>query len=102
LADDSDALAIAHEAGEWMGRGLALLIDALNPQLIVLGTLAVALGDRVLGPARRVVAEEALPRAAAACEIIPAMLGTRIGDVAALMAALSDSHIQELMRGGGS
>ncbi|MEO6725363.1 MAG: ROK family protein [Blastocatellia bacterium] len=44
MADDEDALAIAAEAGMWMGRGIALLVDTLNPQMIVLGSLAVALG----------------------------------------------------------
>lgn len=88
LSDDADALAVAAEAGKWMGRGMALLVDTLNPQLIVLGSLAVALGDRVLEPARLAVAEEALPQAAAACEIVPAKLGKGIGDVAALMAAI--------------
>lgn len=88
LCDDPDALAIAEEAGRWMGRGMALLLDAFNPQIIVLGSLAVVLGDRVLEPARRMVAAEALPQAVAACEILPAALGTRIGDVAALMAAV--------------
>jgi glucokinase len=87
LADDADALAVAAEAGQWMGRGMALLVDTLNPQMIVLGSLAVVLGDRVLGSARRALAEEALPQAVAACEIVPAKLGAGIGDVAALMAA---------------
>lgn len=91
LADDPEALAVAAEAGKWMGRGMALLVDTLNPQMIVLGSLAVALGDRVLEPARRALAEEALPQAAAACEVVPAKLGKRIGDVAALMAALYDA-----------
>ncbi|HEU5351011.1 MAG TPA: ROK family protein [Terracidiphilus sp.] len=94
LAGDADALRVAEVAGQWMGRGMALLIDAFNPQMIVLGSLAVALGERVLGPARRVIAEEALPQAAAACEIVPAALGARIGDVAALMAALEDAEIR--------
>jgi glucokinase len=91
LADDPQALIVAAEAGAWMGRGLALIVDALNPEVIVLGSLAVLLGDRVLATAREVVAKEALPRAMAACEIAPAVLGLQIGDVAALMAALSDS-----------
>jgi glucokinase len=93
LQDDAQALAVATEAGRRMGQGLALLVDALNPQLIVLGSLGVVLGERVLGPAREVVAAEALPQAAAACEIVPAALGTRIGDVASLMAALNDERI---------
>jgi len=93
IADDGDALQVAAVAGKWMGRGLALLIDALNPQVIVFGSLGVALGERVLGSARKIIAEEALPQAAAACELIPAALGTGIGDVAALMAALSEPSL---------
>jgi glucokinase len=93
LADDEDALGVAQEAATWMGRGLALLVDALNPEVIVLGSLAVVLGDRVLEPIRRVVGREALPQAAAACEILPSVLGSEIGDVAALMAALTDPEV---------
>lgn len=90
VSDDPEALQVAGAAGKWMGRGLALLIDALNPQVIVFGSLGVALGERILGPARRVIAQEALPQAAAACELLPSILGKQIGDVAALMAALTD------------
>ncbi|HEY3808293.1 MAG TPA: ROK family protein, partial [Steroidobacteraceae bacterium] len=46
LRDEPEALAVAAAAGERMGQGLALLVDALNPQMIVLGSLAVALGNR--------------------------------------------------------
>lgn len=98
VANDPEALQVANEAGKWMGRGLALLIDALNPQVIVFGSLGVALGERIFGPARKVIAEEALPQAAAACELVPSFLGKQIGDVAALMAALSAPSIYELLR----
>lgn len=100
LADDAQALQVAAVAGKWMGRGLSLLIDALNPQIIVFGSLGVALGERVLGPARKVIAEEALPQAATACELLPSILGTRIGDVAALMAALTDEQVRRVMKAG--
>jgi glucokinase len=93
LAGDSDALAVVGAAGERLGQGLALLIDAFNPQVIVLGSLAVALGERLLAPARRVVAAEALPAAVAACEILPSAFGAGIGDVAALMAAICDPAV---------
>jgi glucokinase len=96
LVDDAEALAVAAEAGARMGEGLALLVDALNPQLIVFGSLGVVLGDRVLQSARQVLAREALPQAVAACDIVPAALGTRIGDVASLMAALSKPSIAQL------
>lgn len=95
LANDEDAMKVANEAGTWLGRGLAILVDTLNPQIIVLGSLAVALGEKVLEPARRALNEEALPQAVAACEILPAALGSNIGDVAALMAALSSPRKSE-------
>jgi glucokinase len=97
VEDDSEAMQVAAEAGKWMGRGLALLIDALNPQVIVFGSLGVVLGERVLGQARRVIAEEALPQAAAACTMQPAVLGKKIGDVASLMAALIDPSLRILL-----
>ena len=95
LQDDPQALEVAAQAGHWMGRGLSLLIDALNPQIIVFGSLGVVLGERILGPARKVIEKEALPQAAAACELLPSALGNSIGDVAALMAALTDPEITQ-------
>ena len=85
---DRDALAVFEEVGRHLGRGLAILLDVLNPEVIVLGSLAVRLGELILKPARDVVVEEALPGAVAACRIVPAELGERLGDVAALCAAI--------------
>ena len=93
LSDDREAMEVAAVAGHWMGRGLALLIDALNPQIIVFGSLGVVLGERILGPARKVIAEEALPQAAAACELLPSALGSSIGDIASLMAAITEPDL---------
>lgn len=87
-AGDPAARAVLEEVGRHLGRGLAILIDVLNPEVIVIGSLAVRLGDLVLGPARAEVQREALPQAAAACRIVPAELGERLGDVAALCAAI--------------
>lgn len=86
LAGDADALALVRESGEWLGRGLAMVIDMLNPEVIVLGSLAVALGDLWLGPARDVVRREAIGILADACRIVPSELGPKIGDYAAFMA----------------
>ncbi len=87
-AGDTDALAVFDEVGRHLGRGLAMLVDILNPDVIVLGSLAVRLGEPLLAPARQVVAREALPPAVAACRIVPAGLGERLGDVAGLTAAI--------------
>lgn len=100
VENDREALQVAEVAGTWMGRGLALLIDALNPQIIVFGSLGVVLGERIFAPARKVIAAEALPQPAAACELLPCVLGKQIGDVAALMAALTEPSVRLALNAG--
>jgi len=88
LDGDELALQVVTECGEQLGRGIAILIDTLNPDLVVVGSMGVRLGDLLLGPARGIIREEAIPSSARACEIVPAALGERIGDLAALCVAL--------------
>ena len=88
LAGDPDALAVVERVATYLGQGLAILADILNPEIIVIGSMAVRLGETLLAPARRAMKEEALPGAYAACRVVPAKLGGRIGDVAALCAAI--------------
>lgn len=89
LEGEPAARAVITEAGLWFGKGLAVLVDLLNPDVIVVGTLGVVLGDLLLEPARIRMRDEALPRAAAACRVVPAELGHRLGDTAALMAGIT-------------
>jgi glucokinase len=88
LGGDSAALEVVDESGHWLGAGLAVLVSVLNPQLIVIGSLAYVLGDRLLAPARAALARHALPRAVAGCEIVSGALGARLGVVQSLMAAI--------------
>jgi len=90
--EDEDSKAVFNEAGEYLGKGLSILIDLLNPELIVLGSLGVRLGDRLLIPAQRVIEKETLPGALKACRIIPSQLGEELGDKAALCAALQSGR----------
>jgi len=87
-AGDALAARIIHTAGEKLGETLAILADILNPRRIVIGGLALRLGDALLGPARIVMQREALPQTAGVCEVVPAALGERIGDVASLAIAM--------------
>ncbi len=89
LARDQQALAVVERTGEWLGRGLVLVVQALNPEVVVVGTLGVVLGESLLAPARDMLASRALPSAVAACTLMPATLGLRIGDTAAIMAAIA-------------
>ena len=85
---DAVALEILRSTGERLGAVLAILVDILNPERIVIGGLAVRLGDLLLEPARRVMQREALAQPASTCQVVPAALGESIGDIAALSVAM--------------
>lgn len=85
---DAAALALAELIGERLGQGLALLIDLLNPERLILGSIFVRQRARLWPAAQRVIAHEALPAAVAACRVVPAELGEAIGDLAACATAL--------------
>jgi glucokinase len=87
-AGDAVAVSILRRSGGRLGQAIAMLIDVLNPQRIVLGGLAMRLGETFLAPMRQVIEREALPQTFRACEIVHAGLGEQIGDVAALCVAM--------------
>lgn len=86
-AGDPLALETLGVVGRQLGRGLALLIDILNPERIVIGSIygrqLVILEPLVLDEVRR----EALPLSQSVCQIVPAGLGEQVGDYASLAIA---------------
>lgn len=91
-AGDPVARQIVAICGRKLGMTMAILADILNPECIVIGGLAMRLGDLLLGPALKSMRAEALDQAFAACSVVPAQLGEKIGDVAALCVALDAAH----------
>ena len=90
LAGDPTALRVYELCGEMLGRGLAILVDLFNPQVIVIGSVF-ARAEALLRPSmEKTLCKEALPRALAVCTVKPAALGDSIGDYAALAAALNN------------
>ncbi len=86
-AGDKDALAVYEECGRKLGYGLSLLIDILNPERIVIGSVF-ARSENLLRPTmEKVIAEEALSLSAGVCRVVPAELGEAIGDIASLAIA---------------
>jgi glucokinase len=79
---------IVCSTGSRLGEALAILVDLLNPELIVIGGIAMRMGESLLVPARVAMKREALPAAANACRIVAAVLGERIGDIAAICVAM--------------
>ncbi|HET7101523.1 MAG TPA: ROK family protein [Terriglobia bacterium] len=85
---DAVAARILLSTARRLGETMAILVDILNPERIVIGGLAMRLGDTLLGPAREVLQREALSYSTAVCQVVPAELDERIGDVAALCVAM--------------
>lgn len=86
-AGDNKAIQVFKDVGYRYGEALAMLIDILNPEKIVLGSIF-ARCRHLLEPSMREALElEALPRSAAICDIVPAQLDEEIGDYAALVVA---------------
>ncbi len=84
---DSLARSIITATGRRLGEALAILVDILNPERMVIGGLALRWGAWLLDPARKTMKKEALQGSAEACQVVPAGLGEHIGDVAALCVA---------------
>ena len=72
---DALALELVQETAYYMGWGIANLVNILNPDIVLLGTIAVAAGDLLLDPIRETVSKFAMTRPAEAVHIAPAQLG---------------------------
>ncbi len=90
LARGGDALCcdIYRRCGEMLGETLAILIDLLNPECIILGGVYMRSHDLLDEGMKKVLAREALDISSGVCEILPAGLGESIGDYAALSLAM--------------
>ena len=67
-----------------LGKGLSVLIDILNPQVIVIGGIFARQQDVLRQRMWEMIRQEALPASGRACQILPASLGEMIGDYAAV------------------
>ncbi len=86
---NEQALEIWHRTGEYLGRLLAILVDVLNPDRIVIGSIYARAGQYMKDSMEQVLREEALAKSRRACQIVPAGLKEALGDVAALCVAMN-------------
>ena len=87
-AGDETAIEVYRTCGEYLGRGLSIVIDLLNPEVIVIGSVFARSRDLLWEATKKVIDREALSDAAECCQILPAGLGEHIGDYAAVATAL--------------
>lgn len=86
-AGDPTARAILAESGRRLGQGVAILIDVLNPERIVIGSIYARCRAFLQPSMEEAIRSEALAPAARVCEIVPAALGESLGDYASLAVA---------------
>ena len=88
LGGDAVAKEVYRLCGEYLGKGLSVMIDILNPEVIVIGSVFARSESLLRESMQAVIDKEALPSSAACCRIVPAALGESLGDYAALATAL--------------
>ena len=84
---DKDSITVYDICAEKLGRGLSILIDILNPEKIVIGSVFERSGELLHKKMQEVIERETLLYARNVCEIVPAALGDEIGDRAAIAVA---------------
>lgn len=87
-AGNADAIEVYNLCGEKLGYGLSILIDILNPEMIVLGSIFTRSQELLRNKIYEILEKECLPRPLSVCKIVPAKLGENLGDYAALAVAL--------------
>jgi glucokinase len=90
FAGDKTAIKILEISGEYLGKGISVLIDILNPEKIVIGSIFARCRQFIEPACLEMVRQEALAPSAAVCTIVPAELGESVGDYASLSVAMID------------
>ncbi len=82
---DQAALKVYADAGRFLGVGLAIVINFLNPEKIILGGGVMRSGELLLPPALSEARQRSYEAAFACCQIEQASLGNRAGLVGAAL-----------------
>ncbi|HET6614500.1 MAG TPA: ROK family protein, partial [Dehalococcoidia bacterium] len=88
-AGEAEAAAIIASAGRYFGLGLATMINAFNPQAIVVGGGLTHMGDDYLGPALEVAKQRSFEQSFQDVRIVEWELGERGTALGALAVARS-------------
>jgi glucokinase len=84
---DQIALDVYETSARFLGRGLAVLIDILNPEIIILGGMYGKVQPLMEPMMNEVIRAESLSAGYNSCRIVPSLLAENIGDMAALVLA---------------
>lgn len=85
---DEAAVAVLAAAGHWLGVGIASVVNALDPEIVVIGGGGMHAGDLLLAPAHDAYHERIVARAYRVVPpVVPARLGNEAGIVGAALLA---------------
>ncbi len=84
---DLFAYKILELSAQNLGRGLSILIDILNPEAIIIGSIFTRCEDILREPMEKILKEETLKYSLNRCKILKAELGESIGDYGAIITA---------------
>ena len=87
---DAVAAGVFRTSGEFLGQGIAILADIIDPEVVVAGGIYRRCIDLLEGPTLAAFEREALAGARGRVRIVPAELGEAIGDWSALAVAMSE------------
>ena len=90
-AGDVGCRRVIADAGRAIGRAISMLINVLNPELVVVGGDLAAAGDLLLDGVRDSIARAALPSAAEAAEVVTGVLGERAQVLGAIALVISEA-----------
>ena len=90
---DSGARRAIADAGRILGRSVAAIVNAFNPELVIVGGAVSAAGDVLLDPLQEAVHRYAIPSAAADVRITRGVLGERAEVLGALELAARQSDV---------
>ena len=81
---DEFATAVYKKCAKYLGRGLSVIIDIINPEAIVIGSIFERNEEFFQSEIKEIIENEALTDNVKSCKILSAELGDSIGDFASL------------------
>ena len=86
-AGDAHAIRLFSIVGEYLGYGLAILCDVINPERIIIGSIFGRCQELLEESMWRVIREEALPYTCNDLQVLPAGTCEQLGDFASIVVA---------------
>ena len=93
---DPDAIDFFNLTGRMLGRGISMLVDAFNPERVIIGSIFMRCEDLLRAPMEEELRKEAIPFSLEDLQVVPAEIGESLGDFASIMVALYAMHIDPL------